>query len=483
MSDEPTSSAASAKPDAAAATLAYHADGGASADRRTRNTLNLLLLGGIILRLLVLMYAGPNNPDDHFSVIVWIVERGELPYSNAINQSYHPPLYHLLMAPLLAIWKTESAVHAGSFVLSCMSLLVIRVALSHPLVFPHHAGRVIAMAFASFLPQFVMFCGFVSNDTLTIFLGALIFLAMLNYIRVPGWINLLILSALVGLAYSTKGTFLLTAPAVLAIITIRLRSVPTRSTNPPLPAQPIRARPGFLPAAFAFCAIVTALGCYKYVENYKNFGTPIVHNIDAGGTTYEMQMGTYKGWQTLFDINVLKLIRRPILQTNNVFSYPLLLYGTFWYPHIPDSSFRGNVQGYAWVGSILYSLAIIPTFIFLWGCARGIIHCGRMISHMTDQRLLLLGSFLLLFTNLAVVFAAGIRYDAWSCFQSRLCFQSMLPAMVIFGTGFESLPRRGIAMKVIQFICWLTVATCLLYFAIEIGLTLQWLTPGSEVMP
>jgi len=48
-------------------------------------------------------------------------------------------------------------------------------------------------------------------------------------------------------------------------------------------------------------------------------------------------------------------------------------------------------------------------------------------------------SLALLISNLAIVVAAGIRYDATSCFQGRLLFPSMACILVILARAFCSL--------------------------------------------
>lgn len=440
--------------------------------------MNVLLFCGIMLRVIVCFTAGPFNPDWHFQVIQYTAAHGWPPISNYVTpdgvlyaQSYHPPLYYLLMAPLYLLKPvSEHPVdHFASLFISCINLILIRWLLDQPLVAPHRHARALAMAFACFLPEFVMFGSFVSNDTLTMLIGTLIFWLMLSYIMNPTRGRLIWLAVLTGLGLLTKGTFLLTGFALaIVVLLVELR----------------RDRQRVLSKLALFCLIFAVLGCYKYVENIVYWGRPIVHNLDAGGRVYESQLGTWKGPQTLYDINVIKLIRRPILQTKNTFSYPLLMYGTFWYPHIPESTYRGNVFGYAWVGSITYALAVVPTLLFLMGLVRGIGWMIQMFRDGPDQRSLISGgATLLLLSNLAVVIGAGIKYDAWSCFQSRLCFQSMMPVLMLFGAGVEILPSKKWLQWPIFAVCWLTVACGVLYFAIEVPLSMNYLPRGPEVLP
>lgn len=440
--------------------------------------MNALLLGGIFLRIIVCFTAGPFNPDLHFQVIHYTAEHGWPPISNHVTpdgaiytQSYHPPLYYLLIAPLRALWPSDyyHAEHIASLILSCVNLFLIRRVLGHPFVLPHRHSRLLAMAFAAFLPQVVMFGSFVSNDTLAMLVGTLIFMLTIRYIATPTTGRLITVAAMVGLGLLTKGTFLLTGFALLPIVAlIEARSAPRQ----------------VIAKLALFTLIFAALGCYKFVENQIYHGRPIVHNMDAGGPVYESQRGTWKGPATIFDINVLKLIQRPILQTKNTFSYPLLMYGTMWYPHIPESSYSANVWGYAWVGSMIYTVAIVPTILFLMGLWRGIV---RTLAIMKPQAgpsdMIIAASTLLLLSNVAVVIAAGIKYDAWSNFQSRLCFQSLMPALVLLSLRIEMLPASKRARQVAYAFCWITVIFGLLYFAIEVPFAMELLPKGTPVQP
>ena len=215
--------------------------------------MNVLLIAGFVLRLAVLISADPGNADLHEQVIEYIAEHRSLPISNVIDQSYQPPLYYVLVAPLWMLWRSPGPIHFVSFVLSCANLLLIRRLLSDPLVIAKVGARLIAFAFACFLPEFVMFSGFISNDALAFPVGTFMFLCALRYIVQPSTTRLMVLAIAVGIGLLTKGTFLASGFAMLAIVWWIER------THRPLVS------------IAAFCLIFLALGCYKYVENYRTF--------------------------------------------------------------------------------------------------------------------------------------------------------------------------------------------------------------------
>jgi hypothetical protein len=427
-----------------------------------------LLAGGILLRFLVLITAGAENSDPHLLVIQYIADTGTLPVSNLLNQSYHPPLYYVLMAPLWRAAPMPGPIHFASFVFSTLNLILIRRLMDRPDVYPTGAGKLFAFAVACFLPEFVMFGLFVSNDTLTMLTGTILMLCVLRYIEQPTLGRLSVLGVGVGIGLLTKGTFLLTGIALLPVMLI----VESR--------KPHWAR-RIVTAVAVFCSIWLALGCFKYVDNAIRLGRPIVHNLDVPNQTYRMQRGTWKGLKTIFDFNIVKLVREPILLPRSPSSYPLLMYATFWYTHIPNSSYFGSWHGYGWVGSVIYAMATVPTIVFFAGGFRAI-RTVFTAGEWTNRRLIVLASLLLLLSNLLVVLAAGVKYEVWSCFQSRLCFQSMVPMVVLFGMGYELLERLPRwARAAIAVICWMLVACFVLYFAIEIVLHCGLLPVGEEV--
>jgi len=72
--------------------------------------------------------------------------------------------------------------------------------------------------------------------------------------------------------------------------------------------------------------------------------------------------------------------------------------------------------------------------------------------------------------NLALVLAAGVKYDAWSCFQSRLLFPSFAAIAFGYGWGIEYTQRKWPSLRpVVDALAISLYAAFLTYFAIEIG--------------
>src|SRR5580658_9596486 len=85
-----------------------------------------LLALGIALRVAVFWVLDPlNNDAGHFDVIKYIVEHRALPAATASFESYQPPLYYLLAAPLYAASGNIKWVQVLSLALTILTLLVL----------------------------------------------------------------------------------------------------------------------------------------------------------------------------------------------------------------------------------------------------------------------------------------------------------------------------------------------------------------------
>jgi hypothetical protein len=47
----------------------------------------------------------------------------------------------------------------------------------------------------------------------------------------------------------------------------------------------------------------------------------------------------------------------------------------------------------------------------------------------------------------AIVLAAGVKFDAWSCFQGRLLFPAAIGALLLIAWGYGALAARSTAVR------------------------------------
>ncbi len=401
-----------------------------------------LLTLGVLARVLTFWFLNPANNDDHFSVIQFLVANRRLPLMTEISQAYHPPLYYLLTAPLLEVCGTEKAVQFLSLSLSIGSLVILYILIYRSGLIRGRLPQLYSFLVVCFLPQFVTYTLYVSNDTLAIFVGALIVWQSLRFIQAPGWKESLLLAILTGLGLLTKATFLAFVPVLFALVVFMFikRGSPAKASW----------------AASAFLAIVLSVGSYKFIDNFQRFHDPFVSNLDLPDKWVIEQKAHYMGLRSYLDFNVIHLIRSPTTSyyavENNytVPGYPVLLYATFFYQYIPESNFTGNRHvPFKYLGSLIYAAGLVPTVVFLIGLAglgkkfspfirtfdpHNVWECGELCVYM---------AVCLLLSNCVLLFAAVLKYHVWSIMQARLLFPSMMGFIGAFGAGVEIVCRKA----------------------------------------
>jgi len=221
--------------------------------------------------------------------------------------------------------------------------------------------------------------------------------------------------------------------------------------------------------------IFIPLGSYKFIENTINFGTPLIHNLD-NAHWIEAHRPTYIGPVTIYDINIIKLVKNPTVSDYTKKSYLLPLYGSFWYQYIPESNFKGNLSKFKYLGSTIYLLAIIPTLLFIIGIIYLTKKSKTMFNkHKKDDMNNLffpITSVLLFIANLVLIVAIGIKYDVWSCFQSRLFFPSLFGLIILLKFGLEYIDNMKYK-KIAHIGIYLLFIMFVIYFIIEIMLKLK----------
>jgi 4-amino-4-deoxy-L-arabinose transferase-like glycosyltransferase len=392
--------------------------------------LRWILLAGALLRLLLFKPLYPVNNDDHFGVIRFFLEHGVLPAADLTSQGYHPPLYYLLASPLAALAGLRGA-ELVSLALSLFNLwLLARLVATTELIATDTARRHV-LAFAALLPQFVVFGLFVSNDALSYPVGTLFILVAFAYVERPTTRMLLALGAMTGVGLLTKGTFLAFVPvtAALVLAVAWRRHVPLRRAV----------------ALAAVCLVVAmTVGSYKFVENQRRFGRPIVHMLDFPATSMSGQKGTIKGVRSFVSFDLPKLVADPFDRRVARHSVPLLLYATTWYSYIRESNLRlVRRSGFGLLAPLLCVVGLVPTALGLIGLGRVLGGMGELtlVPTLPEERYVALGkrvtAVALFLATLGIVVTAGVRYDVVSCFQGRLIFPVLFAGLLLMAGGFD----------------------------------------------
>ena len=408
-----------------------------------------LLLAAIALRILIFIVLGPTGSDHHYEVIEAILREHRFPMAEDYAQAFHPPAYYVLSLPF-AILGGDRLVEFFSLLLSIANVW---------LLFRLLRDSTHAMLLTALLPQFVIYSILVSNDTLAMLAGTLALLAALGFESDPKPTNAAIAGLVAALGLLTKGTLIGQAAVLLfVIVVISWRRLPARRA---------------LACTAVFIALAL-LGSYKYVENQIRYGRPIVHNMDFGPSWVHAQRPTIVGVRSWIDVDITKLLREPYAEKReggwtNPQSVPLLMFATLWNHYTPVSNFRGSWTWAPWIARATYLLAIPATLLILGGWIVGWRKPRAWIPLM------------FLAANLAIVLAAGVKYDAWSNFQSRLLFPAFATIALGYAWGIEWCRQKSrVLARCVDVACIALYAAFLIYFAIEIAFVVSaFITPRT----
>ena len=404
-------------------------------DERPQTWLTPVLLLGLALRLAVFWFLAPANNDPHLEFVQFLVERGRLPFADELTLGFQPPLYYLLAAPFWWLSGSAKVVQLLSLGLSLANLVLLHRFLATTPLLSSPRARLPAALLAATLPQFVLFGLFVSNDALAFPLGTWLFVALLRYLERPDRRRLLTVALLQGAGLLTKGTFMAYVPiSVLVVLAVGFRRRDTLLA---------------LGRALAWLGLVVAVvGGYKFAENAWRFGTPVVSNDQLEQAWVRHQQPTYLGPSSLCDVDVTKLVREPYVSEATRHSIPLLMYGTFWYGLIRESNFT-HTRADPWtpVPRGIYGLAVVPTLYMLLGGLAWLLGVPALLAGLRgneasfQRRAGQLVALLALAGQAALVLTWGLKHDAWSFFQSRLCFAAFASVALLLGAGLD-LARR-----------------------------------------
>jgi len=438
--------------------------GSQTSARLNASNIFFLLLGlGVLIRIIVFAHIGYLNNDNHLEVVEHVARTWLPARADQFNQGYHPPLYYFLAAFFYLIGGAP-AVRIFSLLLSVATLALIALVLRQLPWISASLGNW-AVALAALHPQFVLFGLFISNDTLAIFLGALLCYQCRRLQLAPSIANHSLLGIYLGLGLLTKAAFLaFVLPLCLFVwLNGRERAV---------------AHAQIVQRLLIFAIAATVLGVYKYAEQFVLFGNPFVSNLDLADWVKD-QRPTWIGISSLLDINLVKLMIHPVVGSHTVHSYPLMTYASFWYAFIPESTFMSNlIVPLNRIGSAIYLLALVPTALIISGIAVSaralflLFVRGQTIDEtQSRQRAILEGAFVIaLVLNLFLILAIGWRYDAWSVFQGRLLFSAYFAILLSLIRGLELVPPLRSWQLLFRLALGVLLTLFLFYFVIEVVL-------------
>ncbi len=208
------------------------------------------------------------DSDLHWDVVQWILEHDTVPNTESSFEAFHPPLYYLTAAWLVAHGVTRAGLVWLSIGCGVARLAIIWAGLEL-YVANSRAARVAGLALAAVISASVHLDGMVYTEALSCVLNAGVMLLLPLAFRRTGqfrWPLALVIGLLLGLALLTKVSALVMIGAIGAAVAFEFVFV----------RRPLRVRvANALPWA-GMLAVVLALCGWYYAQNVRQYGTPLV---------------------------------------------------------------------------------------------------------------------------------------------------------------------------------------------------------------
>ncbi len=329
------------------------------------------------------------------------IQQKELDTQFPLNESYHPPLYYLLAAPLGFLGKFLNfeegniiiLVRFISIILGVSALWIIYRTLR--LLLPNDPVSVnIGIILAATLPTFTRIGAGFSNENLVYFLSAILFFLLVQcFIDKPKNIKIILIAIFLSLAMLTKYTsfgFFLTVPLALYLTKNNFRK--------------------FFSQIFLIFSIVFLFGIAWFTRNFFIYGDPLA--LDAGANP------------TIFGISSLGKI---------LYNF-IYMFASFW------ASFPRNNLSPIFTFQPIFILISIFSAIGLFFFFQK----HRNKNNLQNKKLLffLIVSILI---QMCMAWWFGIRYLQG---QGRFLFPTLIPILFFFAVGIrESLTHWNINPK------------------------------------
>ena len=155
---------------------------GAGAASTSVSVFAILFLCGLLLRVGVFWALFPCNLDTpgHLAQADYIRARTDIVPPADEHENWQPPLYYVILAGIETVWGNLKFLQSFSLLCSIATLwFALKLSLESDLVGSKEA-KLICAAIAAFLPQFVYYGLYISNDTLAIFLGFVFFFLLVE---------------------------------------------------------------------------------------------------------------------------------------------------------------------------------------------------------------------------------------------------------------------------------------------------------------
>jgi hypothetical protein len=410
----------------------------------------------------------------HAAYALTLLLDGRLPHPLEGWSTFHPPVYHAVLA---ALWAATSWLGSGGQLLAGRLVSVMAMLVAGRVLFrllrereALPAASCAAFAMALFLPATQLAATTLGNEALGVAFASLALPPVLALQRDPSdRRNAALAGLFAGLALGTKFTGLFVVGACL---------VPFMRRE--LPAAAWRA------AALGVLAAALVAGPI-YLRNVWLTGSPVPMTRDAGVVARseaafvvrERRLEDYIGLS-------LETLRWPSIAPRKGAAVPEAFnrahvhvwgsaYASLWFDtYMRRIPLRGHGEGVFW-GPLLVGLGLLPTATMLLGLAIAVRECWRSRGRSQDAPLLGMAAL-----ALASFVAFTLRNPAIVASKGSYLLPLLVPAGLFFARGAAALP--GIARGAVLCVSAAAVFTSALVFTVDLVFEPRPLPPKAMLL-
>jgi tetratricopeptide (TPR) repeat protein len=418
----------------------------------------LLLFSGLWLLLFwnnsrLLPFHAGFDFGEHLKYIEYIQKNWSFPLPTEGLEMYQPPLYYLIGAAALSVFKLSINDPQSVVVLRLLGgffgvAQFVLVFLSLRLVLPVRAAF-IGLLLAAFLPMHLYLAHYVTNEMLAATLATATLYLCLRLLKseVPRASQFAWIGVALGATMLAKVTGILLLPIVVAALAGRLRDA----------RAPITIAVRNLGLLVAICFVVCG---WQYARIWVRFGTPVVGNWDV--------ISGFSWWQDPGYHTALDYLRFGRSLVHPLFSgfggFADGIYSTLW-----GDALGGGASSltFAWnqqplVGGYLW--ALIPTALIVIGAVVAIIQFVRKPS---TELFLLLGFSAVLVLGL---FFMTLKIPSYAQAKAFYALSAITPLCFFGALGWETLTHESERLRFV-------LGTLVLVWALN-SFTTYWITPS-----
>lgn len=362
---------------------------------------------------------------EHLKYINYIQEHRALPSPTEGWEMYQPPLYYLIAAASLSVFKLSINDAASIFFLRLIGAFLgiaqfVLVFFSLRLLLPARAAFV-GLLLAAFLPMHLYLAHYVTNEMLAAALATTTLYLCLRLLRSdpPHTSQFAWLGLALGAAMLTKTTDVLLLPVVIAAIAGQLAC-----RRAPL-ATSLRNLGLMLAICLAVCG-------WHYARIWLRFGTPLLGNWDViSGFTWWQD----PGYRTAVDyFRFGRALVHPLF--SGFVGFADGIYSTLWGDGLCGGKSNLTLAWNQQPMIVGYLLALIPTVLILTGAAIALIRFARRPS---SELFVLLGFSAVL--GLGMIFMT-LKVPSYAQAKAFYALSALLPLCFFGALGWETLTQK-----------------------------------------